>query len=65
MPSGGILASRKQFQISGKIINAFSVGIMFDGGVKRRDGLRQPVPACNGGGIGGLISKQKQPRAGL
>jgi len=65
MPSAGILASRKQFQISGKIINAFSAGIMFYEGVKRLDGLRQSVPACNGGGFGALMEAANQFGAGL
>jgi hypothetical protein len=41
MPSAGILASRKRFQISREIINAFFPAMGFDRAMKRR--REQPV----------------------
>src|SRR5208282_3819686 len=65
MPSGGILASRKQFRFSLQIINAISVRMGFDGGVERCGEERRCLPACIGGGIGVLMKAANQTGAGL
>jgi hypothetical protein len=65
MPSAGILASRKRFRISRKIIKAFFAAIGFDGGVKQRDGQLNSLPACIGGEFGVLMDSANQLGAGL
>jgi hypothetical protein len=54
-----------RFQISPKIINATFAPMRFDGRVKQCDDQLKPVPACAGGGLGGLMRTTNQHGAGL
>jgi hypothetical protein len=55
----------RRFQTSGKIITALFAAMRFDGRVKRRGEQLERLPACAGGGLGGLIQEVNQPGAGL
>jgi hypothetical protein len=65
MPSSRILASRKRFQISSQIINAFFAAMRFDKSVKRRGEQSGCLPACIGGGFGVLMEAANQLGADL
>jgi hypothetical protein len=58
-----------RLQTSSKIITALFTAMVFDGGMTwckvNRDLTMFRLPACLGGGFGGLIGKQNQPGAGL
>jgi hypothetical protein len=58
-------APLRRFQFLQKIINAIAAPMRFDGGMTRRDGQMNSLPACFAIRFGALIGKQNQLGADL